>query len=366
MAQHVFLTGAKGVGKSTLLQKLLQEIPGTIGGFRTKRLNSFQPPAYTVHLLPPVGPCCPTADNLLFHCGQAEAGIATRFDRLGSAALSQSCNLLVMDELGPHEAEAEGFRAAILSKLDGNTPILGVLQQAESDFLREIQCHPKVRLFPVNQENRNDPLFFQQILSLLKPRMLYFLRHGQPAFPGGKKMCLGSTDLPLSKVGKIQAENLSVYFQPRRISQVFTSDLHRALETAQRIHPEPTILPGLRELDMGQWDGLTFQEIQAQFPELYRLRGENRNLPLPGAESAEAGLLRFRAALDAALAVSSGDIVLVGHRSILQAFFRSQLGREIPLDYGSITAFVYDGSFRLCYENHVPSTRKEHHHENHL
>ncbi len=365
MAEHIFLTGPKGVGKSTLLQKLLREIPGRIGGFSTKRLNSYHFPAYTVHLLPPTGEGTPTAGNLLFHCAGACEDVAARFDTLGVAALEGDWDLLVMDELGPHEGRAEKFRQAVLEKLDGPIPIFGVLQQAQSEFLQMIASHPSVRLISLTAENRDSTSLHRQILQVLRPRVLYFVRHGQPDFPGGKRMCLGSTDLGLSELGKRQGDELGLFFQAHPICQIFTSPLRRAVQTARAVSPGPVVLPGLRELDMGAWDGLTFEKIRRDYPLLYALRGSDPSLPMPEAEPEDRGLRRFREALAQALDASTGDIALVSHRSILQAFFRSVLGRDVALAYGSVTALSFRGDFRLLFENHIPHEKGQTH-ENHI
>ena len=63
--------------------------------------------------------------------------------------------MLVMDELGPHEEQAAAFRQAVLRALDGDVPIIGVLQQAESAFLRQVAAHPNVRVITVTEENRD-------------------------------------------------------------------------------------------------------------------------------------------------------------------------------------------------------------------
>lgn len=148
MARHLFLTGDKGVGKSTVLRALLaREGARTVGGFYTVKQGGG------VYLLRPGTDDAPSPDTLLFRCG--EAADPARFDALGCRALCAPCELLVMDELGPHEAAAGAFQAAVLHALDGNVPILGVLQRAEGDFLRRVAAHPQVRVVEVTAENRN-------------------------------------------------------------------------------------------------------------------------------------------------------------------------------------------------------------------
>ena len=155
MKRHLFLTGEKHIGKSMVIAKLLANSQLTVGGFRTMRTDTVFAGRRSVHMLRPGE--SPTKENLLFICGEKSADMASRFDTLGCTALSQSVNaqLLLMDELGPKEAEALAFQRAVLSALDGDTPILGVLQQADSPFLRQIAGHEDVAVVEVTKENRD-------------------------------------------------------------------------------------------------------------------------------------------------------------------------------------------------------------------
>lgn len=158
MAAHLFLTGEKGVGKSTLLQTLLDKQSGPAGGFRTVKTQAVFSGRPSVHLLRAALNEQPTPENFLFFCGAPwDQETAARFDRLGCAALTscQGAALLVMDELGPHEAQAVRFQQAVLGALDGDLPIWGVLQIADSPFLRRIAAHPQVSLYTVTPENRD-------------------------------------------------------------------------------------------------------------------------------------------------------------------------------------------------------------------
>ncbi len=155
---HIFITGSKRVGKSTLLNAILAEYSGKLGGFRTVRLNTCLPGQYTVHLFHPDGLQEATQENLLFVCGRKGTDTAQRFERLGCQALLRSidADLLLMDELGPNEAGAEGFQKAVWAAVEGNIPILGVLQKADSTFLARIAQHPNVHLLEVTEDNRDE------------------------------------------------------------------------------------------------------------------------------------------------------------------------------------------------------------------
>lgn len=146
MKRHIFLTGGKGVGKSTLVRRLLSEGSWHLGGFFTVKCEG------RVYLLRPGETPCP--DNFLFCCG--EDANPARFDTLGCAALSAPCDVILMDELGPHENGAQAFQNAVLGALDGDTPILGVLQKADTPFLHQVAAHPQVHLVEVTVENRDE------------------------------------------------------------------------------------------------------------------------------------------------------------------------------------------------------------------
>lgn len=95
---------------------------------------------------------------------------------------------------------------------------------------------------------------------------LICIRHGEISdkFRG---VFVGKTDIPLSPVGKRQARRLRELLRPHPGTTFLSSPLQRCLETAQ-IAAEPfgiavEIEEGLREIDFGLWEGLSFEEIAA-------------------------------------------------------------------------------------------------------
>ena len=85
--------------------------------------------------------------------------IYKKFERCFNAAEALAdaadCDVIVMDELGPSEAAALEFQKAVLAALDGDKPVYGVLQQADSEFLGRVAAHPRVRVVTVTEENRD-------------------------------------------------------------------------------------------------------------------------------------------------------------------------------------------------------------------
>lgn len=184
-------------------------------------------------------------------------------------------------------------------------------------------------------------------------RTVYLIRHGLPDIPDGRCMCLGSTDLPLGTVGRLQAALAGEALDGAGLSAVYCSRLSRSRQTAEAIG-RPIALPGLEEMYAGEWDGLFFEDIRARWPELYALRGRDISVSPPGAEHREDGLARFSAALERALTGSDGDIAVVAHASVMQTLLCAVRGlpltaaRGIALPYGSITRLAYEaGSYSV-------------------
>lgn len=154
--RHLFITGEKGVGKSTVLKKLLEGRDAAVGGFRTVRVRVSG--GGDIHMLPPDTAAVCTPENRIFTRRNGVLSIdPERFAGLGCALLESRgpWDLLLMDELGPAESQAPEFQAAVLRQLDGTVPIYGVLQVADSAFLEQVKSHPQVQVETVTAENRD-------------------------------------------------------------------------------------------------------------------------------------------------------------------------------------------------------------------
>lgn len=179
-------------------------------------------------------------------------------------------------------------------------------------------------------------------------RAIYLVRHGEPAFPGGRSFCLGRMDLPLSPAGLAQAGALGDYFRALPSARVVASPLRRCVQTARRIAEDCQISAGLVEVDMGLWTGLGFDEIRRRWPDRYALRGrEPLVTAAPGGESLEACGVRALDALNALMRAQPGrDLVIVAHRGVNQMLYRALTGREPPgpQPYGGVTQLLLDGA----------------------
>jgi broad specificity phosphatase PhoE len=99
---------------------------------------------------------------------------------------------------------------------------------------------------------------------------LLLVRHGETDWNRDRRF-QGHADPPLNEKGRRQARALAEELAGGAIDIVYTSDLARARETAEivaaRLDTEVVALRELREIDVGEWQGLTWTEIEERFPE---------------------------------------------------------------------------------------------------
>jgi Predicted nucleotide kinase len=146
---HLFLTGDRQIGKSTAIKKALEHTALHAGGFCTYWLQERETLALKSYSK---GNGQVVARRANGHM-QADAAA---FNKTGVTLLADAkCDVIVMDECGFLEEDARLFRQAVLSKLDGDIPVLGVVRQRAGGWTEQIICHPKVHLLHVTKENRD-------------------------------------------------------------------------------------------------------------------------------------------------------------------------------------------------------------------
>jgi probable phosphoglycerate mutase len=108
---------------------------------------------------------------------------------------------------------------------------------------------------------------------------LFVARHGQTDW-NREHRWQGWADPPLNAAGRNQAAELGESLADRGIEVVVSSDLRRAAETAEiaaaRLGLPVELDARLREVDVGEWSGLTSAEVEARYPEGYRRRRGGR------------------------------------------------------------------------------------------
>lgn len=163
---------------------------------------------------------------------------------------------------------------------------------------------------------------------------VYLIRHGETAWNASGRW-QGHAPVPLNDTGRAQSAALGRYLAQHDVSfdAFYSSDLLRAIQTAQAV-AEPLGLDVIkesrvREIDLGNWQGLTRDEAAAWDPDNWqRYAADWRDVPVPSGESRRAVQVRVRAAFDDLTAQHAGEtIALVSHGGTLGMLLESLFGR---------------------------------------
>lgn len=142
---------------------------------------------------------------------------------------------------------------------------------------------------------------------------LYIVRHGETD-SNTKMACLGHTDVPMNENGAKQVRLLAKSLVNVEFDAVYVSPLTRTVDTAAAIKKKApmTMSYGLIERDYGNWEGMTFSEIEEKHPEEYRKWRENWiDFVLPGGESAAEHQKRVNEIMDKIVLENKGKRVLI-------------------------------------------------------
>ncbi|HEY4349353.1 MAG TPA: histidine phosphatase family protein [Gaiellaceae bacterium] len=159
---------------------------------------------------------------------------------------------------------------------------------------------------------------------------LLLARHGQTAW-NLERRWQGHADPPLNDTGLAQARALADALGDAGIDAIYSSDLLRARQTAEivgaRVGLEVDVDERLREVDVGEWSGLTTAEVSLRYPDGHRRRLSGGTGWKQG-ESYEALSARVVVALDDIAARHPAERVLVvTHGGALRAAWIASGGR---------------------------------------
>lgn len=181
---------------------------------------------------------------------------------------------------------------------------------------------------------------------------IILLRHGETVWNRENRI-QGHLDSPLSVAGIAQADALARRLADESFAALYSSDLGRARETAERIaartHHQVILEPDLRERNLGILQGLIRAEAQVLHPEIYtRYRTFDPDCVIPGGENAQHFITRVMAAFSTiADRFPGGTVVVVTHGGVLDVMYRHASGlplhgaRTAPLPNAGFNCLVY-------------------------
>jgi len=182
-------------------------------------------------------------------------------------------------------------------------------------FMKIFDCGRKVTVHKHEGHIQSRIVYYLMNIRVV-PRTLYLSRHGQSSFNSLNRL---GGDSELTVVGEDYSKRLAAYINDLNIENVFvlTSWLKRTIQTAQYIRGTHERWKTLNEIDAGDYDGLTYEEIKARHPEQYSCRNDDKFLyRYPNGESYEDLVARMEPVIMEL--ERKENVVVVGHQAVLR------------------------------------------------
>ena len=171
---HVLIVGDRGVGKSTLIRRVLKELNRPVFGFETKKEEQLEDPlrGCPIYIYDAGKPHCQTDGNLIgYHRDTDLDAFTAAFDRYAPRLMEKIPEdaVVELDEIGFLEARSSAFCQAVLHLLDGDRPVIAAVKKRETAFLNQIREHPGTRCFAITPENRD--ALYEEVLLYMKQQL---------------------------------------------------------------------------------------------------------------------------------------------------------------------------------------------------
>lgn len=167
--------------------------------------------------------------------------------------------------------------------------------------------------------------------------VFYCVRHGKTIFNQQGIFQGGTVDSPLTEEGVIGAKNLGEQLRTIRFDDVKVSPLKRAQDTCKLILAannqmiEPKVIPELREMEFGLWDGKPEADYQhlEEFQQLVNEPHLYRAVACGGETFADVLNSSQHFFKQATQEYPKGTILVVSHGLLLQTFIKSMQGIQL-------------------------------------
>ncbi len=164
---NLFLTGKIGIGKSTLLKKVIKELHLSLGGYTTERIFESYFRKYVIKSL---------YDNRITYTilkvdsrDDSKEYFMDSFEKGAVSILDKSLKereLIVLDELGDTENNMDLFTDKVFELLDSKKIVFGILKENNCDFLNAITARDDVIVITITEDNRD--YILEDIIDILK------------------------------------------------------------------------------------------------------------------------------------------------------------------------------------------------------
>lgn len=160
MKTHIIIRGKRHVGKSTLVRRLLEGDDRPVYGFKTSSGKSLRQGFRSFFIYPASSETVPQSEEN--HIGDGNGvnrfSYPDAFDNYGVKCLeARPDGIIIMDELGFMEQDADVFCSKVLDLFDGDIPILATAKSGHDiPLLNKLFDHPNAEVYDITPENRDE------------------------------------------------------------------------------------------------------------------------------------------------------------------------------------------------------------------
>ena len=171
MGRTILLTGRPGVGKTTVIKRVVKQLGGHAGGFYTAEMRERgRRQGFKIVTLD-------GQEGILSHVDIKGRPRVSRYgvnlrdlEEVGVAALRRAimeADLVVVDEIGKMELFSQGFRRAVAEAIEGDKPVLGTVMASPEPWVDALKALSQVTVLEVTQDNREQmaPLIMELLQS---------------------------------------------------------------------------------------------------------------------------------------------------------------------------------------------------------
>ena len=162
---------------------------------------------------------------------------------------------------------------------------------------------------------------------------IILVRHGETDW-NKQEIFRGRMDINLNQNGIKQAQAIGEELKEQKLNAVYSSPLSRAQATARIIADyhelNVNVDPGFIDMNYGKWQGISHEDVKAQYPEMYALWQEQPHLvKFPDGESLDDVRHRAMNALEQIISRHKNDtVVIVAHRVVNKVMLCAVLGLD--------------------------------------